>query len=69
MMNGWIELFALKTGNGVAMNESAGRELALAFARTSTFEHQTYRGGSPVSPPGVVAEPMKKLRPSFSFTD
>jgi hypothetical protein len=29
----WIELFALKTGNGVAMNESAGRELALAFAK------------------------------------
>ncbi len=29
----WIELFALKTGNGVALDESAGRELALAFAR------------------------------------
>jgi hypothetical protein len=29
----WIELFALKTGNGVAMDESAGRELALAFAK------------------------------------
>jgi quercetin dioxygenase-like cupin family protein len=28
----WIELFALKTGNGVAMDESAGRELALALA-------------------------------------
>ena len=29
----WIELFALKTGNGVALDESAGRELALAFAK------------------------------------
>jgi quercetin dioxygenase-like cupin family protein len=29
----WIELFALKTGNGVAMDESAGRKLALAFAK------------------------------------
>ena len=64
----WIELFALKPGNGVAMDESAGRELAFAFA-SSKAEGQTYRGGSPVSPPGVVAEPMKKLRPSFSFTD
>ena len=29
----WIELFALKTGNGVAMDESAARELAIAFAK------------------------------------
>src|SRR6266550_582667 len=29
----WIELFALKTANGVAMDERTGRALALAFAR------------------------------------
>jgi hypothetical protein len=29
----WIGLFALKTENGVAINESAGRELALAFRK------------------------------------
>lgn len=28
----WIELFALKTGNGVALDESAARELALALS-------------------------------------
>ena len=33
----WIELFALKTGNGVALDESAGRALALALA-TSKVE-------------------------------
>ena len=59
----WIEMFALKAGNAVAMDESAGRALALSLA-------EAYRGASPVSlPPGVVAEPMKKLRPSFSLTD
>ena len=31
----WIELFALKPGNGVAMDESAGRELALALASSN----------------------------------
>ena len=29
----WIELFALKAGNAVALDESAGRELALALTR------------------------------------
>jgi len=29
----WVEFFALKTGNAVALDESAARALALAFAR------------------------------------
>ena len=29
----WVELFALKTGTAVALDESAGRAIALAFAR------------------------------------
>src|SRR5438552_14019573 len=35
----WIELFALKTGTGVAMDENAGHALALGFA-------EAYRGAS-----------------------
>ena|SRR5438105_5041110 len=37
----WIELFALKTGTGVAMDESAGHALALGFA-------EAYRGASEI---------------------
>jgi hypothetical protein len=29
----WVEFFALKTGNAVALDESAGRAIALAFAK------------------------------------
>jgi hypothetical protein len=29
----WVEFFALKTGNAVALDESAARAIALAFAR------------------------------------
>jgi quercetin dioxygenase-like cupin family protein len=32
----WVELFALKTGNAVALDEDAGRELALALAAASS---------------------------------
>jgi hypothetical protein len=28
----WIELFALKTGNAVALDEKSARELAMVFA-------------------------------------
>jgi len=52
----WVEVFALKTTNGVALDESTGHALAQAWA-------DTYRGASPpADAPGVAAEPMKKLR-------
>ena len=31
----WVELFALKTGSGVAIDENAARELAVALARSN----------------------------------
>ncbi len=29
----WIEMFALKSGGAVAMDEAAAREMAMAFVR------------------------------------